>query len=72
MDFSPDSMLASFLVSTLGFGFFLYGKKQLRTPQLVTGITLMVYPYFIGSPAWVLGVGAALVLGLWLAVRAGL
>jgi hypothetical protein len=72
MDLSHGSMLASFLVSTVGFGFFIYGKKQLRIPQLVTGVALMVYPYFIGSPAWMLGVGAAMLLGLWLTVRAGL
>jgi hypothetical protein len=60
------------LVSTIGFGIFLYGKKQVRVPQLATGIALMVYPYFVGSAALMIGIGAVLVAGLWLAVRAGL
>jgi hypothetical protein len=56
----------------VGFGIFIYGKKQLRIPQLVVGLALMVYPYFVASPGWMLGIGSALMLGLWLAVRAGL
>ena len=72
MELSPSSLFASLLVSTVGFGFFIYGKKQLRIPHLVVGLALMVYPYFIASTGWMLGVGTALMLGLWLAVRAGL
>ncbi len=72
MEFSVGWMVASFVVSTLGFGFFHYGRKQLRIPQLATGMTLMVYPYFVASPASMLAIGAALILGLWLTLRAGL
>ena len=64
-------MVASFLISTVGFGFFLYGKKQMRVPQLVVGIAMMVYPYVITDSFWVVGIAMALVLGLWIAVRAG-
>jgi hypothetical protein len=72
MDLSHGSLIASMLVSTVGFGFFIYGKKQVRVPQLATGMTLMVFPYFVGSAALMVGIGTALVAGLWLAVRAGL
>ena len=72
MDFSAGSMFASLFVSAIGFGFFIYGKKQARVPQLLTGIALMGYPYFVTDLAWMLGSGALLLVGLWLALRAGL
>ena len=55
MDFSAGSMFASLVVSAFGIGLFIYGKKQVRPPQVVVGIAMMVFPYFVGSPAWMLG-----------------
>lgn len=72
MDLSAGTMFASLFVSALGIGLFIYGKKQIRPPQLVTGIALSVSPYFVSGPAWILGIGAALIFGLWLVLRAGL
>lgn len=72
MDFAPDAMVAAFMVSTFGLGFFIYGKKQSRLPQLVAGIALMVLPS--ASPGadttWLLGGGV--LVALWIAVRGGL
>jgi len=72
MDFSAGSLFASLFVSAIGIGLFIYGKKQIRPPQLVVGIALMVFPYFMGDPRWMLGTCAMLLVGLWLALRAGL
>jgi hypothetical protein len=72
MDFSAGYMMASFLVSTIGWGFFKYGKKQERMPQMVCGLALMVYPYFVGSVALMYGIMGAAVAGLWVATRLGL
>jgi hypothetical protein len=72
MQLSAGSLFASLVVSALGYALFSYGKKQARLPQLATGVVLMVYPYFVGGVAAMLGIGAGLVLALWLAVRAGL
>ena len=71
MDFSAGYLFASLFVSTIGFGVWIYGKKQRRMPQSFTGLAMIVYPYFLGSPAWILGIGAALLVGLWLVLRAG-
>lgn len=71
MDFSPAWMLASLLVSTVGMGFFLYGKKQTRIPQLLAGLALMLESVVVPSPTWMY-VSAGLVLaGLWALLRAG-
>ena len=50
IEFTAGWMLAGLLVSTVGFGLFLYGKKQTRFPQLIAGIAMMVYPAFVTSP----------------------
>jgi len=71
MDFSAGWLFATLLVSSVGMGLFLYGKKQARTPQLFAGLVLMIYPGFISSAAAMLAIGAALLGGLVLAVRAG-
>jgi hypothetical protein len=61
-----DSLLASVLVSLVGGGLFVYGKKQARFPQLVAGIVLAVYTYFISSVPLMLVIAAA-VIGLMIA-----
>lgn len=71
MDLSASALLVNLMVSVLGFGIFLYGKKQRRTPQLVTGLLLMIYPYFVEGAGTMLAIGAALVVALWVAVRLG-
>jgi len=35
------------LFSAFGFGYFMYGRKQQKTVALLSGIGLMVLPYFI-------------------------
>jgi hypothetical protein len=42
-------LLWGVLFSSVGMGYFVYGKKQQRRVALFCGIGLMVIPYFIGS-----------------------
>lgn len=71
LDFTPEGLLSSLLVSSIGFSLFLYGKKQIRIPQLATGIAMMAYPLFITGALAMLSIGALLIGGMWLAVRSG-
>ena len=68
-EFTTGWLFAGMLVSTVGFGLFLYGKKELRVPQLIAGLAMMVYPGFVASPAIILAIGVAMVGGVWVAVR---
>jgi len=43
VSFDPTTLLLSVLISAVGVGFLLYGKKQQRAPQLVVGIVLIGY-----------------------------
>jgi hypothetical protein len=72
MDLSAGALVTSFLVSTVGLGLFLYGKKATRVPQLVAGIAMMAYPYFVGSVALSWALFGGLIAAVWLAVRAGI
>jgi hypothetical protein len=67
-----NAILLSMLIGTVGFGFFLYGKKQRRIPQIVGGIAMMVYPYFIPDLILMGGIALVVLAGMWLAVRMGL
>jgi hypothetical protein len=71
MDIDANSLLAGMLVSSIGFVLFVYGKKQSRFPQLVVGLVLMVYPYFVPNALWMFGIAVCLLGLLWLGVRAG-
>ncbi|HEU4406077.1 MAG TPA: hypothetical protein VFS43_12485 [Polyangiaceae bacterium] len=63
MSFDANSLLASLLVGSAGFVSFVYGRKQGRLPQMLVGVALMAFPYFVSSVPLMLGVGAGL-LGL--------
>jgi hypothetical protein len=53
-------LLWGLLFGSIGFGFFLYGKKQKAVVPLVTGIVLCVVPYFIANVYILIGVGVVL------------
>lgn len=71
MDFDANTFLASLLVSSIGFVAFMYGKRQSRFPQMLVGIILMAYPYFVSHVAVMLGIAVFLLGALWIAVRLG-
>jgi len=68
---SASALFASLLVSTIGMGLFMYGKKLRRMPQMAGGLVLMVGPYFLHGALWILLFGAAISAGVWTASRAG-
>jgi hypothetical protein len=53
-------LLWGLLFSSIGLGFFLYGKKQRAVVPLVCGIALMVYPYFIANVTVLIVIGVVL------------
>ena len=44
---SESALLWGLLFSSIGLGFFVYGKKQRMIVPLICGLALMVYPYFM-------------------------
>jgi hypothetical protein len=64
-------LYVSLVISSIGFVLFVYGRKQARLPQLVVGLALLVYPYFVTALTPMLIVAAVLLGGLGVAVRLG-
>jgi hypothetical protein len=61
--FEMDStavLLWGLLFGSIGFGFFLYGKKQKAVVPIIAGIALCVVPYFIASVYILVTVGVVL------------
>ena len=52
--------LLAFLFNTIGFSFFIYGKKQKRYIVFTFGILLMGYPYLITSTLMIGVIGVVL------------
>ncbi|NOZ84015.1 MAG: hypothetical protein GXP60_04285 [Epsilonproteobacteria bacterium] len=49
------------LFGAIGFGFFIYGKKQRSVVPLLAGIALFLFPYFISNVYILVIVGVILV-----------
>ena len=54
------SLLWGVVFSSVGLGYFIYGKKQRAMVPLVCGLILMVYPYFIDNTILLVAIGAAI------------
>lgn len=60
---SEAAIIWSLLFSSIGLGYFIYGKRQRHPVALVCGVGLMVFPYFV-SNTLLLVVAGGLLLGL--------
>jgi len=61
--FEMDStavLLWGLLFGSIGFGFFLYGKKQKAVVPIIAGVALCVVPYFIANVYILVTVGVVL------------
>ena len=61
--FEMDStavLLWGLLFGSIGFGFFLYGRKQKAVMPIIAGVVLCVVPYFIANVYVLVTVGVVL------------
>lgn len=49
------------LISLVGLGFFMYGRKRPDVVAMITGLIIVVYPYFIDSLGWSIVIGLAII-----------
>ncbi|MBK8186612.1 MAG: hypothetical protein IPK77_04865 [Cellvibrio sp.] len=55
-------MLWGVLFSSIGIGYFIYGRKQANKIALYSGLSLMIYPYFVSSVTTMILMGVGLIL----------
>jgi hypothetical protein len=72
MNLDANSLLASLLVSSIGFVLFVYGRRMRRIPQLAVGLVMLIYPYFVSTVWLMLAIAAVLLSLLWFGVKQGL
>ena len=53
-------LLWGLLFSSIGLGFFIYGKRQKAVVPLFCGLGLMIYPYFVSNSLLLVAIGCAL------------
>ncbi len=69
---STEEIIVAFIVSTIGFSVYLFGKKQRRAPQYVVGWLLMLSPLVVRDPLWASVTAVAILLGMRVAIGFGL
>jgi len=69
MNFDADTLIASMIIGGIGTVSFIYGKRQSRLPQMVVGILLIAYPYFISDVFLMIGIAVVLLAALWASIR---
>jgi hypothetical protein len=62
MTLDTSSLMWGVLFSSVGLGFFLYGKKQKAVVPLVCGLLLMVLPYFVSNVMLLVTASVALIV----------
>ncbi len=60
MNMESGTLWVSLVVSTVGFGYFTYGRKTQTLAFMLSGGVMMIYGYFIESFGLSLGIGIAL------------
>lgn len=59
---STSYLIWSLLISSIGLGYFLYGKKASNLIPLISGLFMMIYPYFIQNVLVSILVGIVLII----------
>lgn len=58
---STSALLLGLLFSSIGIGFFIYGKRKKALIPILCGIALMVFPYFMPSNVAMIVIGIILI-----------
>ena len=61
-----NTILVGILVSAIGMGMFIYGKKMIRWPHLAVGLALMLLPFLIYSVLGLSLITLSLLALVWL------
>jgi len=71
LDLSPAGLIAGMVVSSVGLGLYLFGKRNERFAPLISGMALMAAPLVVHGALALWALCGLVVAGLWLAARLG-
>jgi hypothetical protein len=69
--FNASFLFASLLWGSVGFGYFIYGKKQSSWAPMVGGIVMIAASYFAGTALLMSLVSIAIILAVWFLLKEG-
>jgi len=69
--FSASFLFASLLWGSVGFGYFIYGKKQSSWVPMVGGIVMIVASYFAGTALLMSLISIAIIFAVWFLLKEG-
>ncbi|WP_026469914.1 hypothetical protein [Alkanindiges illinoisensis] len=55
-----SQLLLGVLFSSIGLGYFIYGKKQKTIVPFLCGLILMIFPYFVENTGLLILIGAVI------------
>ena len=55
-----NNLFLNLLISSVGMGYFIYGRKMVDIPFIVCGLILSVYPYFVGDLTLMIIIGVVI------------
>ncbi|MEJ2157279.1 MAG: hypothetical protein P8X96_18260 [Desulfobacteraceae bacterium] len=58
---NPSAIVWGIIFGSIGLGFFIYGKKQGLFIPLLSGLGLMIIPYFVANIFLLIVIGVVLV-----------
>jgi hypothetical protein len=61
MRVDTSSLLWGLLFGSIGLGFLIYGRKQRAVVPLLSGLALMIFPYFVSNIFLLVTVGIVLI-----------
>ena len=69
--FDSTSLFLSLVTGGIGFVLMAYARKTHSWPHFVAGLAYLAYPYFVSGMAAFAGLGVAIAVALWIAIRQG-
>ena len=64
-----ETFVWSIVFGIIGMGYFSFGKKQDKNVFLLSGITLMIFPYFVDGLSTIITIGIGLGLLPFVALK---
>lgn len=62
MDIDVNLLYAWIIFGAFGMWYFVYGKRNSKLIALLSGIVLMVFPYFVTNIYYVVGIGVFFII----------
>jgi len=57
-----SNLFIGMIISTVGVGYVMYGRRQTKFSPAIAGVVLCIYPYFVDDWVWLIVIGVPLLV----------